>query len=170
MRIKYAVCAAVLVATSGLLTGCGGNEDEATAAKNIKAEFLKEDVAGADLSEKQAGCIADEMVSEVGVEQLQDYGVLDKDLKVEDKIDDVKLKKDDAEAVAKSFTGCVDAKELVEKQFSQEETGMNDEQSKCIQDVLTEDKIEEMLALSFQGKEDEIQSTLQDDLVKCISG
>ena len=170
MNIKYAVSAAVLVATSGLLVGCGGNDDEATAAKNIKASILKEDVAGAELTDEQAGCLSDDIVSEIGVEQLQEYGLINEDLKVDEELTDVKLEAKDADAMAASFTTCVDAEELIEKQFSQEASGMSDEQQTCIKDVLTEDKVEEILSLTFQGKESEIQTSLQKDLVKCISG
>ncbi len=170
MNIKYAVSAAVLVAASGLLTGCGGGNDDETAAKNIKASILKEDVAGASLSDKQAGCLSDNIVDKIGVDQLQSYGLLDKDLKVDDKLTDVKMKKDDADAMAASFTTCVDAEGMIEKQFSQAASGMSKKQQQCIKDVLTEGKVEEILSLTFQGKSADIQTSLRDDLVKCISG
>ena len=169
MNIKRAVSAAVLVATSGLLVGCGSNDDE-TAAKNIKASILKEDVAGAELTEKQAGCLSDNIVEDIGVDQLQKYGLLDKDLKVDEGLTDVKLKKDDADSMADAFTTCVDAEELIEKQFSQAASGMSEKQQQCIKDALTEDKVKEVLSLTFQGKSDEISGGLRDDLVKCVSG
>lgn len=169
MNIKLAVSTAVLVATSSLLVGCGSNDDE-TAAKNIKASILKEDVAGAELTEKQAGCLSDNIVEDIGVDQLQDYGLLDKDLKVDEGLTDVKLKKDDADSMADAFTTCVDAEELIEKQFSQAASGMSEKQQQCIKDALTEDKVKEVLSLTFQGKSDEISGGLRDDLVKCVSG
>jgi hypothetical protein len=169
VKLKYAVSTAVLLATSGLLTGCGGGNDDATAAKNIKASILKEDVAGASLSDKQAGCLADNIVDKVGVDQLQHYGLLDKDLKVQDKLTDTKLKKDDADAMAASFTKCVDAEGLIEKQFSQAATGMSKKQQQCIKDVLTKGKVEQILSLTFQGKSGEIQNSLRDDLMGCVT-
>ncbi|GAA1940985.1 hypothetical protein [Nocardioides marmoribigeumensis] len=167
MKLMHAIPVVVLVATSGLLAGCGTNDDE-TAAKNIKASILKEQVAGADLTGRQAGCLADNIVDKIGVDQLKKYGLLDKDLKVDDKLTDVKLKKDDADAMAASFTGCVDAEGLIEKQFSQAASGMSDKQQQCIKDVLTKDRVEKILSLTFQGKSSQIQEDLRPDLVKCI--
>lgn len=169
MNPKYAVSVAVLVATSGLLTACGGSDDEATAAKNLKASILKEDVAGASLTDKQAGCLADDIVEEIGVDQLKKYGLIDDKLKVDDQLTDVELKKDDADAMASAFTTCVDAEELIEKQFSQAASGMSKKQQDCIKDVLTKEKVESILSLTFQGKESQIQGDLRDDLVKCVS-
>jgi hypothetical protein len=168
VNLKHAASAAVLLATSGLLMGCGGSDDEATAAKNIKASILKEDVAGANLTDKQAGCLADDIVDEIGVDQLKKYGLLDDKLKVDEGLTDVKLKKADADDMAGSFTDCVNAEELIEKQFSQAASGMTDKQQQCIKDVLTEDKVEQILSLTFQGKESEIEGGLRDDLVKCV--
>jgi len=169
MNLKHAMSVAVLVVTSGLLVGCGSNDDE-TAAKNIKASILKEDVAGADLTDKQAGCLSDSIVEDIGVDQLKEYKLLNDDLKVDDELTDVKLKKKDADSMADAFTSCVDAEELIEKQFSQAASGMSDEQQQCIKDALTEDKVKEVLSLTFQGKSDEISGGLRDDLVKCVSG
>ncbi len=168
MNLKYAVSAAVLVASSSLLVGCGSNDDE-TAAKNIKASILKEEVAGANLTEKQAGCLSDSIVEDIGVDNLKKYGLLDDKLKVDDELTDVKLKEKDADSMAKAFTTCVNAEELIEKQFSQAASGMTDKQQECIKDALTEEKVEEVLSLTFQGKSDEISSGLQADLVKCVT-
>ena len=49
-------------------------------------------------------------------------------------------------------------------------TGMSEKQQQCIKDALTEDKVKEVLSLTFQGKSDEISGGLRDDLVKCVSG
>ena len=168
MNLKHAATVAVLVATSSLLAGCGSNDDE-TAAKNIKASILKEDVAGASLTDKQAGCLADDIVDKIGVDQLKKYGLLNDKLAVDDQITDVKLKTKDADAMAASFTDCVNAEELIEKQFSQAASGMNTKQQQCIKDVLTKDKVEQILSLTFQGKQDQIQSDLRTDLVKCLT-
>jgi hypothetical protein len=168
VNIKHAaVPVALLLATSGLLTGCGANDDE-TATKNIKASILKENVAGAKLTDKQAGCLANDIVDKIGVDQLKKYGLLNDKLKVNSKLTDVKLKKKDADSMAGAFTGCVDAEGLIEKQFSQAASGMSDKQQQCIKDVLTKSKVEEILSLTFQGKSAEIQNDLRGDLVKCI--
>ncbi len=168
MNLTHAVSAVVLVATSGLLVGCGGSDDGATAAKNIKASILKESVAGTDLTEKQAGCLSDSIVDKIGVDQLQEYGLLDDELKVDEQLTDVKLKSEDADSMASAFTRCVNAEELIEKQFSQVASNMSEEQQQCIKDVLTKDRVEEILSLTFQGKEADIQSSLSTDLVTCL--
>ena len=168
MNITHAVSAAVLLAASSLLVGCGANDDE-TASKNIKASILKEDVAGANLTEKQAGCLSDNIVEDIGVEQLKKYGLLDDELKVDEQLTDMELKEGDADSMANAFTTCVDAEELIEKQFSQTASSMTDEQLQCIKDLLTEEKVEQVLSLTFQGKSDEISGSLQGDLVKCIT-
>ena len=162
----------LLVAVLGL-SGCfggsgGSSSDDARAAANIKRSILKESVAGASLSTEQADCLSKKIVDKIGVDRLKKYRILGKDLQVNGKLTNVKLSTGDADAMATAFSGCVDAKGLIEKQFSRAATSMSAAQQKCVMKILTEERVQHMLSLTFQGKSDQIQPYLRPSLVTCI--
>lgn len=168
MKLKHAVPAALLLVSSGLLAGCGSDDDE-TASKNIKASILKEEVAGAELSDDQAGCLSDEIVAEIGVDQLKEYGLLNDDLKVDEQLTDAKLEAEDADAMATAFVDCVDAEKLIEEQFSAAASGMTPEQQECIKEALDEDAVKTILSATFQGNQDEIPAEIRDSFTACVT-
>ncbi len=164
-KTAVVACTAVLV-----LTGCGtGDADQAKA--NIKANILDKGsvIAGVEPTEEQAGCLADGMVDEVGVEKLQDYQLLDDDLKVrKDGVPD-DMSKDDADALAGVVVQCVDVAKLIEDQLDKQAASLSDEQRTCLSDAIDEDAIKAGLAASFQGEdEDNPMNAMRGEMLKCV--
>ena len=164
-KLVAAVCAALL-----LLSGCGGNDDDATAKKNIKASLLDQQssLAGTKVTDEQAGCMADGLVDDIGVDQLKKYGILTKDLKVNDKADPKDVSSDDADALANTIVDCVDFKKVFMEQMGSS-ANLTDAQKKCVEDAIDEDQIKSMLSDNFQGKQTQMPQGMQSDLMKCMA-
>ncbi|HET6561819.1 MAG TPA: hypothetical protein VFG72_08085 [Marmoricola sp.] len=164
---------AVLCAAMFALTACGGGDDD-KAKENIKASLLEEDtdLAGTKVTDEQAGCVSDGMVDEVGVDKLQEYKLLDDDLKIRKDAEGVEMAKDDAEALAKVFVDCVDMEKVFEEQFTSGAAAeqLTDEQQKCLTDAVDADVIEDALAATFQGEEADPTAGIQSDLMACMTG
>ena len=172
-RTTAMLCAALLTLTACGESGGGGGDEDEKAKKNIKDTILKDGdsvTGGAKPSEEQAGCMADGMVDEVGVEKLQEYKILDKDLKIIEEADTADMEKGDAEALASVIVDCVDMPKLIENQVSQStQTKLTAKQKSCIGDAIDEETIEAGLAASFQGKkEDNPMQKMQGDMMKCF--
>lgn len=171
---------AVLCAAVFALTACGRGDGEeadpqnAEAKENIKASLLEEgaDLAGTKVTEEQAGCVSDGMVDEVGVEKLQEYKLLNKDLKISEDAQPTDMEQGDAEALAGVFTDCVDMEKMFEEQFTSGPMAeqLTDEQRNCLTDAVDSDVIESALADTFQGKEADPTAGIQADLMACVGG
>jgi hypothetical protein len=177
--------AAVLCAALLTLTACGGDDpaepeaqetasaEETKAKESIKAGVLDNAsvAGGVTLTDQQAECFADGLVDEVGVEQLQEYKILDASGEMADRTQPAKMSKADAEATAGVVTGCVDVKELIEQQIdAQAGTKLTEEQSKCISDAINEDDVEAGLAAQLQGaKENPFEESIG-ALMACVMG
>ncbi len=160
---------ALLAVTSLLLTGCG-NDDE-KAKESIQAKMLEEnEIAGTKVTEDDATCLSDGIVDEIGTDQLKEYGLLNDDLEVEDSVGDVKMEKEDADSMASVFVDCMDAEKIIEDQFSSMSSSLSDEQQKCVEDVLDEEKVKEIMSLAFQGDTSGMGSLMQEDMMNCIQG
>lgn len=166
--------AAVLCAAMFALTACGGGEDDAEAKENIKASLLEGggELAGTEVTDEQAGCVSDGMVDEVGAEKLQEYGLLDDELKIAEDTSELAMEEGDADALAAVFTDCVDMEELFEEQFSSGPLAdqLTEEQQGCLMDAVDTDVIESALADTFQGKEADPTAGIQADLMACVGG
>jgi hypothetical protein len=166
-KMAAVLCAAVLV-----LSACGNGDDD-EAKKNIKAAVLEDETSltgGAKPTEEQADCIADGMVDDVGVETLQEYELLDKDLKINEDADPKDMSEDDADALAGVFVDCIDVEEMFAAQFDSGEQELPDEQKECIKDAIDEDAMKAGLSASFQGKEDEGFTEMQSKMMECVMG
>jgi hypothetical protein len=168
-KTMSAICLTLLVS----LSACGNSDDD-KAKENIKSSVLNENASvagGAKLSEKQADCFANGMVDDVGVEAMQKYKLLDKDLKIIKDANPTDMSEDDADATAEVITGCVDMKALITDQINASaKTDLTDKQSKCIDDAIDEDTIKKGLSASFQGKSDNPMADMQGALFACVMG
>jgi hypothetical protein len=169
--------AAALCAALFALTACGGGAsgggDDETARENIKASLLDRGaaLAGTEVTDKQAGCISDGMVDEVGVDKLQDYELLDEELKIREEAEPKDMEKGDAEALAAVFVDCIDMEAMFEEQFaSGAGAQLTEEQQTCLTDAIDGDVIEKALADTFQGKEADPTAELQGDIMACVTG
>jgi hypothetical protein len=176
MKKTLAVTAAALCLA---LTGCGGdggggssdNADEEKAAANLKAYFLdeSEDAAGLEINDEQAGCVSDGVVDKIGIEQLQDYGLIDDDLEVvkDADLDEEDITAGDADSLAGTFVDCVDVKGLITKQMG-DLPGATAKQKTCISDALTDEALTDMLSQVFQGNDDAATKKLQSEMMACV--
>lgn len=151
------------------LTACGGGADEQEAKDNLKASFSEDDSLGA-ATEEQAGCVADGMVDELGVETLQEYKILDDDLKVNEEPGDVEMSADDADAAATVVIDCIDTAELFTDQMADSEESLTDEQKECVESAIDEDAMKEMLSAEFQGKESDAMDDMTGEIMTCLLG
>lgn len=159
--VALAACALLLLPVAG----CGGNGDDEKAAREL-SKSLRADDNDLPVSKKQADCIADDMVENVGTEDLQKYGILDKDLKAKDEVGEVKMSKDDAEGAADAMMNCVDAQKLVVDAVG---TSLGEEAGKCLEDSLEDDAIREFFVGLFSGDQDEASKKLVEPMMKCAA-
>lgn len=163
--------AAVLCAAMLALTACGNGDDD-KARENIKKAVLEEDAGGltggTKPTEKQADCISDGMVDDVGVETLQEYKLLNKDLEIDGDAEPTDMKKDDADALAGVFVDCIDMKQLFADEFSSGSQDVPDETMDCIEKAIDDDAMKSGLSATFQGKEDEAFASMQEEMMKCV--
>jgi hypothetical protein len=151
------------------LTACGGGADEQEAKDNLRTSFSEDDsLAGAD--EEQAGCVADGMVDELGVEKLQEYNILDDDLQVNEDPGDVEMSEEDADQAAEIVIDCVDTAEMFTSQMEDSEEGLTDEQKDCIEAAIDDDAMKEMLSAEFQGKESNAMDDMTGEIMACLLG
>jgi hypothetical protein len=176
---------AVLCAAMFALTACGGGDEpteeerraderSAEAKENIKASLLEQGagLAGAKVTDQQAGCVSDGMVDDVGVDQLQEYKLLDDELKIDQDAQPTDMAKGDAEALAAVFVDCVDMEKMFEQQFASGAMAdqLTEKQQTCLKDAVDADVIESALADTFQGKQGDPTAGIQGDLMACIGG
>lgn len=148
------------------LTACG-QDDDAEAAEAISANMMQESDDGFTVDQGQADCVGEGMVEEIGVDQLQEYGMLTDDLQVNDSLGEVTMEETDADSAAEVVVGCVDAQAMLAEQLSADGT-LTEQQQQCISEALDDDAVTMMFSLIFQGKEDEATSDLMGPLMSCM--
>jgi hypothetical protein len=135
-RCAPSVLTAALLATT--LGGCGSSQadDEKKAADNLAVQIKSAGSTGTDnMTEKQAHCLADGTVHDVGLDRLQHYGIITKSLEVNKSVANVKMNQTDADHLANVFVSCLDSEHLVEQQFI---SGANvtPKQKKCVRGAI----------------------------------
>lgn len=165
-------------AISGLLltlTACGGGEgssDDEAASKAISDSIMKEQEGGGGdvfaMEREEADCIGDGFVQDIGVDKLQEYGFLTEDLKAE-AMTNVTMETGDAEAATGVLFECADVAEMMSQALAAGEE-VDAATQKCIDDVLTEDKLRSMFTLMFSGKQDQAGQEVIAPMMKCAAG
>jgi hypothetical protein len=145
MRTFGAMAALLLV-----VSGCGGGDDE-QAKKAIADSIMKSSGNTFDVKQSEADCIAAGFVDDIGVDQLQDYGILSKDAETAKSLSQVKMSQDDSDAAASAFVDCVDVQQLLNDQLPLDT--MDDAVASCVKEVVDEDAIHEILAATFRGED-----------------
>jgi hypothetical protein len=165
-RVTAAVAGLLLV-----LTACGGSGDDEQASKAISDSIMKEQKASGSsdvfqMKQEEADCIGDGFVDEIGTDKLKEYGFLTEDLKTADKLSDVKMSTEDAQAAANTLFDCADVRKMMT-----ESMGDLDPKTKaCIEDVMTEDALRDLFTKMFSGKQDEAGQDLIAPMMKCTAG
>ncbi len=168
-KTAAALCATLLIS----LSACGSSEDD-EAKESIKASVLEENASvagGTKLTDDQAECFANGMVDDVGVEDMQKYKLLDKDLKIIRDADPTDMSQEDADATANVIVSCVDMKKLITDQINTNaQTDLTDEQTACVDDAIDEEAIKDGLSASFQGESANPMADMQGALMQCVAG
>lgn len=165
---------ALTIAFMLALTGCGGggggaSSEDSKAADNI-SDFLVEQEEGqgvVDVPREDADCIADGMVDEIGVDQLEEYGFLEGDGKVAGDLDGMKMSTEDAEAMTNTMFDCTDVMAMMKESMAAQMGGQDPALEKCIDEVFTEDRTKALLTGLFSGKEAEVGKELQAPMMEC---
>lgn len=181
---RVLVPAAVLALTT--LTGCGGDDeadpsslsdDEQTAADNLASQIVRSGsmaggASGDGVTDEQASCVGEGAVTEVGLEELQSYGILTEDLLVDRSIQGVEMEKDDADALAGVFVDCIDAEALFEERFLDQlpPGGPEQNQRACVEEAVGDDAVQEVLSASFQGRNTRAYGELERTVAACGDG
>ena len=160
------VAAAAVAVLSLALTACGGQEDEATTS--MSESFQDQDLGGMKVDEEQADCMAGDIVDGVGVDQLQEYDILDEDANVNEDLENAELNEEDADTVAAALVDCIGAETIVEEQVIQEQ--MTEGQQDCIKEAMNGDRLKELISVGFQGADQSEESVqeLQEDMTACL--
>lgn len=179
---RVLVPAVVLALTT--LTGCGGDDeadasslskDEQTAADNLASQIVRSgSMAGGGSSrnaatDEEAACIGEGAVTEVGLAELQSYGIVTEDLLVDRSIQGVEMEKDDADALAAVFVECIDAEALFEERFlNQLPPGGSEQQRRaCVEEAVGVDAVQDVLSASFQGRNTRAYGELERAVAAC---
>ena len=181
-KIAHAAAAgAVLV---GLLAGCGGDgttstpsrtTDEQKAADNLAAQIIRSgsmsetSSSESAVTDEQATCIAEGAVDDVGLAELQGYGILTEDLRVDKSIQGVEMRAEHADALAGVFVECIDAEALFEERFvaGLPEGGSVAQRRACVDEAVGEGDVLEILSASFQGLRPAAYTRLQRAVSAC---
>ncbi len=170
--MKKTLVAAVLAVVAMASTGCG-NTDDSTAAKSISDSIMQDQKSGGtsvmSMQRDDADCIGKGLVDKIGTDNLQKYGLLTKDLKMNKNVTSVKMSSDDANSAADTFFGCTDVMGMMKKAMSQ--GGKIDPKVKaCIDKALSKDAVHSMFVSMFSGKQQQATKGLTASLMKCATG
>jgi predicted ATP-grasp superfamily ATP-dependent carboligase len=160
--------ASVLAALTLTLAGCGNSDDD-EAAKAISDSIMKEQgKAGGDvfvMKREEADCIGEGFVDNIGTEQLQDYGFLTEDLETADKMSEVKMSTEDAEAASGTLFDCADVQAMMSKAMGD----VPAEAKECLDKVMTEDALRDMFTLMFSGKQEAASQKMVKPMMECAA-
>lgn len=167
-----ALTAALTVLALGL-SGCGADDQE-TATDALQTEILanSEESTGGKVTAEEAGCIAEGTVDGLGVDQLQDYGILSEDLTVDDGIEDVAMTPDDARTLATVFVDCIDVQKLFVDQLAlglSPDATLSTTQRRCLEKQVKPAVLVKILAASFERKKtNRPYAALQRSAARCL--
>jgi hypothetical protein len=168
-----AVLVALVLSLGSLLSACGNGDDEA--AQNI-SDFLVKAQKSPDLvsrffvvQRKEADCIGKGLVDKIGTDQLQDYGLLDKDNKVKGSVTQLKMASGDAKAATGVLFGCTDVVAMMKKATAS--SGMVPKNLRpCVDRTITEDNLRVLFTHIFEGDQDAARKDFVEPMTKCALG
>ena len=165
---------AVLMLT---LTGCGGgggggggaSSEDSDAAKEISKSLMEQNKGEDMLAVKQedADCIGEGMVDEIGTDKLKDYGFLKEDGTVAEDLEGLKMSTEDAGAMTDTMFGCTDVMAMMKDSMSAQMGDQDPALQKCIDEVLTEERVRDLLTGLFSGNEAAAGKSLTAPLMAC---
>ena len=171
--MRSVLTAALAVTLSVVAGGCAGGDDDAEAARAISASIVKQQKSGSgpgallSLQPRQARCIGDGLVKDIGVDRLRKSGMLTRDNKVEGAVTDAKLPEPDARKATDVLFGCADVEAMVEKGLARS-GNIAREMQPCVNRVLDESTLRSVFTDFFQGDENAAQVLVR-PMMRCIN-
>jgi hypothetical protein len=163
---------AAALASALVLGGCGGSDEEDRARESISAYLVEQQAEGqmVRLDEEGADCIAGAMVDDIGVDQLQAYGLIDEEGEVVEDARTTEMERGDAEVMVDAVFDCTDVMATMREELATAMGGQTPEVRECLEDALTEDLVRESLVENFSGNEQAAQERLMGPLAACMGG
>ena len=159
------------------LSGCGGDgagsgggglsSDEQTVADNLSKTLREEEGGTISVSQKEADCIGEDMATGVGVEKLQEYGIVKDDLSINKNPNEVTMSTGDAETAADAFLGCTDVQAMIDQGIGEQLAGQPPAVKKCFEEALTDERVRSILVGTFSGKQQQAQQELVKPVMEC---
>jgi predicted small secreted protein len=171
--MKKTLATAVLTLLAFSLSSCGN--DDAEASKALSDSIMKsQDTQGGSsqffsMKRKDANCIGDGLVEEIGTDQLQEYGLLTKENKADKSVADAKMSAKDSEAATGVLFDCTDVASMMQAAITRSGSvpaAMKD----CVNKTLTEENLRPVFTMIFQGKQAEAQKELTTPMMRCAAG
>ena len=154
------------------LTACGGGDDDAKAAKAISDSIMESQQNQASgnaqmfaMPRKDADCIGEGFVDQIGTEQLQEYGFLTEDLKAAEDFTNVEMSKEDATAAADTLLECADVQQMMSEAMGEVDAKTRE----CFEEVLTEDALRSLFTKMFSGQQEEAGQELIQPMMECAA-
>ena len=149
------------------LAGCGASEEDQV-SEAVSAGLMKAQDRAFQFTQEQADCVGDGFVEEIGVDQLQEYGIITEDLEATDKPIEAKMTGDDADGAGKVLVGCVDAAQIF-KDAMLSDQDLSPEVTSCIDDALTEEMLTKFFAATF-SEDQAAAAEATTPLQECLAG
>lgn len=181
---RTSLIGALCVVAALSLTACGSaptndsasNSGTTTAIASFKAQLLEQSTQHTSpftFDDSSAQCVARTVVDAVGLQQLQDYELLDANNTATDKtLDEVTMSTADASAVVNGLVDCLGVKEFnaaLKNAVTSSITGKGAAaQRACLTTKLTADALKPMLIASLSG-DAQAATAFNAELAACLS-
>ncbi len=126
-----------------VLAGCGGSDGGAV-AEAIADDLLAD--GDSPLTEDEASCAADTIVSEVGEDRLEELGVTADNV---GDFDDVDLNEDERATLGNAMADCIEDDFLIRALLA--DGDITEDQASCLGDAIDADTARELARSSFAG-------------------
>ena len=147
------------------LSACGSGDDE-KAATSIASQVREGGDADLQVSQKEADCIGEGFVDELGTDKLVEYDMLNEEMEATQR-EASKMSQEDADAAAAVFGDCADVKALMVEAL--ESSGMPESASDCVNEELTQERIDEFTVALFR-QDDSVGEELGRTIQGCVTG
>ena len=157
-----------LLASVLVLSGCGASEEDE--AKTAISDYLMKQQSEdrmVTLKQDEADCISEGMVDGIGVDQLQEYGLLEEDNTVAEDVETPMMSKADAQVMVDSMFDCTDVMKTMKDELASSMGQQPPEVKACFEKALNEDAVRGMLVATFSGDQDKASKELVGPLMEC---
>lgn len=163
---------ALLVTGALVLSGCGSSDDD-TASVAAIADYLMEQQSQEEmlhLERADAECVARDMVEGVGVDRLEEYGLLDEDGSVNQETPVADMSREDAATTADAMFDCTEVMETMREELAASMGEQPAEVRECFEEALTREAVRGMLVASLSGDRERAGRELMGPLMECATG